>query len=199
MQQDNILELFTTIIAHKDLSMDLNVMENICYKIKKKYESRFISNSLGYQSENIYPHLDWNKELTKTIENFINEKLIKIYSLKKEYEVDNMWININCKYAYNKVHIHPISFFSGVFYIKCPKNCGNLVLHKSSVEESFFKNDKDITEATPINSMLWELEPIENRLIIFPGWLSHSVKQNLNQEDRISISFNTKEKENYDK
>ena len=34
--------------------------------------------------------------------------------------------------------------------------------------------------------------PEEGKLIIFPGWLLHGVKQNLSDEDRIVISGNIK-------
>jgi hypothetical protein len=36
-------------------------------------------------------------------------------------------------------------------------------------------------------------EPLEGRLIMFPGWLPHEVEPNLSEEEdniRISISFN---------
>ena len=38
-----------------------------------------------------------------------------------------MWANINPPGGYNAPHIHPNSLFSGVYYIKAPKNSGNLV------------------------------------------------------------------------
>mgnify|MGYP003680628256 FL=1 len=40
---------------------------------------------------------------------------------------------------------------------------------------------------------LWReihLQPQENRAIIFPAWLWHSVEANKSNENRISVSFN---------
>ena len=40
---------------------------------------------------------------------------------------------------------------------------------------------------------LWRevhIEPIENRAVIFPAWLWHSVEPNKSNDIRISISFN---------
>ena len=38
----------------------------------------------------------------------------------------NMWANINPPGGYNMPHIHPNSHFSGVYYIKAPKDSGNI-------------------------------------------------------------------------
>jgi uncharacterized protein (TIGR02466 family) len=39
-----------------------------------------------------------------------------------------MWANINPPGGYNRPHMHPNSLWSGVYYIKTPKNCGHLKL-----------------------------------------------------------------------
>ncbi len=38
----------------------------------------------------------------------------------------NAWININQKNNSNQVHTHPACILSGVYYIKTPKECGNI-------------------------------------------------------------------------
>jgi uncharacterized protein (TIGR02466 family) len=39
-----------------------------------------------------------------------------------------MWANINPPGGFNRTHIHPNSLWSGVYYVKTPKNCGHLKL-----------------------------------------------------------------------
>ena len=47
------------------------------------------------------------------------------------------------------------------------------------------------TIVSRINSIEWFLPSIENGLYLFPSWLKHYVKPNMNKkEERISISFN---------
>ena len=41
-----------------------------------------------------------------------------------------MWANINPPGGYNKPHLHPNSHFSGVYYIKAPKNSGQIVFNE---------------------------------------------------------------------
>ena len=50
------------------------------------------------------------------------------YGISGELGLGNMWANINPSYSYNKTHTHPNSMWSGVYYIKVPKNSGKLFL-----------------------------------------------------------------------
>ena len=55
------------------------------------------------------------------------KNVIEILVLPK-LGLGNMWANINPTYSYNKTHTHPNSMWSGVYYIKVPKNSGKLFL-----------------------------------------------------------------------
>ena len=46
--------------------------------------------------------------------------------LDSEPVLGNMWANINPPGGMNRAHQHPNSLWSGVYYIKASKNCGNL-------------------------------------------------------------------------
>ena len=53
----------------------------------------------------------------------------------------------------------------------------------------FFSDN--VSKYNSTNSSEWFFKPEENYLILFPGYLKHSVAPNLNKkEKRISISFN---------
>ena len=61
-------------------------------------------------------------------------------------------------------------------------------------KECIYRSKKDKgrikSNTNPLNSCVWEIEPVENRLLIFPSWLEHQVLPNITQKDRISLSFN---------
>ena len=40
------------------------------------------------------------------------------------------------------------------------------------------------------NSSARTLDPINNQLIFFPGWLAHEVTANFSKQKRISMAFN---------
>ena len=60
----------------------------------------------------------------------------------------------------------------------CPDNPGQLV-------------SLNFTEFNKYNSSYHWMPAKENTLYIFPSWLKHKVEPNMNNDERISISFNT--------
>ena len=103
-----------------------------------------------------------------------------------------MWININGKGHYNKLHHHPLSDLSGVFWIKASKNSGNLEFtsphdfvqaNEMSCYTKKYRDDNKIFSSYYFN-------PSAGRVMIFPSFLLHHVLPNNSNEDRISVSFN---------
>ena len=84
--------------------------------------------------------------------------------------------------------------FSGVFYVKCPEDCGNIVLHHPT--ESTHQYDWHGNNFEKLDRYSYGIinpKSIENKMYIFPSWLQHDVTPNLNKtEKRISVAFNLK-------
>jgi uncharacterized protein (TIGR02466 family) len=102
----------------------------------------------------------------------------------------NMWANINPPGGYNRPHTHPNSLWSGVYYVRTPKNSGHLKCEDpKSVAAMTYPRRKE----GQLPSYLWRevhFEPIAGRLIMFPSWLNHCVDPNQSNDIRISVSFN---------
>jgi len=110
--------------------------------------------------------------------------------LEKEPVLGNMWANINYQGGYNKPHIHPNALFSGVYYVKTPINSGQLVC---TDPRPGIQTCMPTRKRVEMPKHLWRdihIQPQENRTIIFPAWLWHSVQPNESNEKRISVSFN---------
>ena len=93
----------------------------------------------------------------------------------------NMWANINPTYSYNKTHTHPNSMWSGVYYIKVPKNSGKLFLEDPRPGP----NTHMPRRVDNLPEQLWRVcayEPVEGRMIFFPSWLPHGVDINMNTD-----------------
>ena len=118
--------------------------------------------------------------------NFVAKNVLKINC---KLSLSNVWININKFKDFNIVHKHPFSKLSGVFYVKIPKNSGDLIF-VNETEIPCFIDHNNITEFNNYNSFKWSIKPEENVLYLFPSWLGHYVNPNLSKEKRISISFN---------
>ena len=102
----------------------------------------------------------------------------------------NMWANINYPGNFNRPHLHPNSLFSGVYWVKTPKNSGTFMIYEPRPgAQCNMPNRKE----GKLPSQLWRevhFEPIAGRCIMFPAWLWHEVKPNESNDVRISVSFN---------
>jgi len=138
------------------------------YTIRKKNKNGVIkSNFGGWHSKDIYVYQDSDvrlQDISNIISNFYSEKILEN---KKNVIVSMIWANINNKGDYNISHSHPHSHYSGVYYVKVPKNSGSL----------YFNNS-------------YEIIPEEGILYMWESHLEHEVGKNKTDEDRISISFN---------
>lgn len=178
----DILSLFSTNVFVLQCALDLTSLEKKCLNHKKFEKSSTISNHGGYQGHNFHSD-EIFQEVFKNIPQAPNKPLKSIAM--------HQWININKKGDSNVIHSHdPYKGFalSGVFYIRAPRNCGNIVFYDprhylTSAPDQEYYNDQ--------NDNYW-IEPKENLLLIFPSWLTHSVDTNQNSIERISISFNIK-------
>ena len=99
-----------------------------------------------------------------------------------------MWTIINKKEALNGRHIHGNSFISAAYYLRAPKNCGNIVFYDPRSAPSF-SHPKSNTPNN-LNATSHSIEPKEGLLVLFPSYLHHSVEPNMSNEERVVISFN---------
>ena len=198
---------FADAIYHKDTEnyteMNTDLVDKILKWRRNDPEGVKISNSLGWQSKSIMQNdKDTWKDLLKKINEFLKEVWTsEQYVENSTLEIQNMWANINYRYAYNRYHEHSNCLWAGIYYVQSPSNCGNTMFHK---EWARYQNiTKPVFQQFPPvhHSYQWDsvfFKPIEGRLILFPSWIGHQVEQNLTDLEgqdgyRISISFNVKQ------
>ena len=199
-------ELFyATPIFFKDLQNSEELNKHLLKHIKswKKRDEKGIvrSNSLGWHSAvDMHHRKEYNplvKELFKMQQEIYEAEG---YHPDTEAICDNMWANVNYKYSHNKNHVHPGAQWSGVYYIKCPPNCGHIWFTDPCGQRHLDMPIMADKKAKPTH--YWRevhYQPVEGRLIMFPGWLTHEVAQNmcnLMGEDgwRVSVSYNFKQR-----
>ena len=128
----------------------------------------------------------------------LHEAQNKIYDeehLDSEPFLGNMWANVNPPGGMNRAHVHPNCLWSGVYYVKAPKNSGHLKIDDPRAAASMcrpkMRERYNHPDTSPIR--LWRehhYEPIAGRCIMFPAWLTHCVDPNDSNDIRISVSFN---------
>jgi Putative 2OG-Fe(II) oxygenase len=102
------------------------------------------------------------------------EKLIKAadeIGALKNFKTEHAWGQIHRPLESTNTHNHGISPYAWVYYVKVPPGSGDLTFW-------FFDRFK------------CSVQPKENHLVVFPGWMNHSVSKNRGDEIRISVSGN---------
>ena len=86
--------------------------------------------------------------------------------------VDNLWGMIYKKSDHANVHDHWPALWSGVYYVKAPKDSGGDLVFPQLKQR---------------------VKPQDGMMIIFDGHTRHGVEEVLGDEERIAVSFNVKE------
>lgn len=173
-------------------------LENLNNKMLKYIKNVQKNNPEGINKSNIlgWHSADFNLE-DEEVKYFIKSIFPKIERVmldmgwdtkKNNIKLTNMWSIINKKSASNSRHIHANSYISAAYYVKAPKNCGDIFFYDPRTA-NVIRNPK-IKESTKLNMQQVNIMPQEGLLVMFPSYLHHSVGANLSDQERIVISFN---------
>jgi uncharacterized protein (TIGR02466 family) len=102
--------------------------------------------------------------------------------------ITQMWMNKNGPGDFNKPHVHPNSFLSGVYYVQTPPQCGNIEFYDPIPGRTMI--GYPVREGGSGSSSSKEFMPEAGMLLVFPSWLQHGVQPNRSSDLRMSISFN---------
>tara|TARA_B100001029_G_C14837075_1_gene326197 strand:- start:45 stop:626 length:582 start_codon:yes stop_codon:yes gene_type:complete len=181
-------QLFPSTVWSTELDLDLDELRREAKDFSLTHPSQNYSNVGGYQA-NCFDY----KPLINSIKN--NAPRCNEIELGDLYIFS--WLNINGQGSYNLRHTHSdgINFLSGTYYVSVPKDSGGIVFHDS--KPPIFYSMADMRYFG--RDQMYRIEPKENMLLYFPGWLEHEVEPNNSNEERISISFNLIRKEDVDR
>ena len=99
------------------------------------------------------------------------------------------WVNIMPEGAAHGLHLHPLAFISGTYYVRTPPRCPGLKFEDPRLDR-FMAAPPRKSGARPVNRSHVVYPAEAGRLILFESWLRHEVAPNPAPAERISISFN---------
>lgn len=184
---------FPTKIYYDNLSASFDTHFNQrCYDLLlsiKKDHRRVVGWNCDTYSTLDVVRLENNNDIMKLIDTckFHVNKFSESYGLSSNIECVDCWGNIAGPGQHQERHIHPMSHFSLIYYVKCPENCGKTLFFSPFSDNMFplptIKNDKD-------NCLSCYYNPIESNILIFRSDMPHMVEFNRSHEDRCTISMN---------
>ena len=118
------------------------------------------------------------------------------YHRSYQLSIGTMWSIINPPGGVNRAHIHPGCLWSGVYYVRAPRNSGRIEFVDPRTQN--LMNPVEYIPDTRRPRSCWtkvQYKPVAGRMLIFPSWLYHSVAPNRSRAkgkdaDRIIVSFN---------
>ena len=184
----SIHNIFEVPIYQVQLDLDIESIQLFCNKHQQKDSGRTISNVGGYQSNDLDLNNTILTSLVEQIQTHSTKFANKLFDEPTTSCIENIWFNVNKYRNTNKCHNHPNQDISGVYYVKTPDECGNIIFNNPAmnIENIWF-------DWSSYNSKNKTLPVSKNTLYLFPSWLNHYVEPNMNKtEERISFSFNTR-------
>ena len=176
------------------------------YKIASKAHQGVSRSNIGGWQFNVTPGMNEAYDhAIQEIENCVNHIANAVFNMDIDMYNTNSWINTNKYGSKNAFHTHPGCLFSGVYYVKVPKNKDpgyiNFVReghHLMELTLSTFAAhyaERHLQNGVSARDQQWlshqTIEPVEGMALIFPSWYGHEVYGSLSdEEDRIAIGMN---------
>ena len=185
--------LFATpvLVQKLDGAAELNaaLAEQILAK-REEHSGLKLSNRGGWQSTHDF--VRWSGDAGRTVITRACELAaahVVRFGAHLQWSVD-AWANVSGPGAFNMPHVHGGTYWAAVYYVRVGEGeGGQLVLHdprmpglRMHAPGVHFKNLGPEIKA--------EIKPEEGLLVLFPGWLSHSVEPWQGSGERISVAMN---------
>ncbi len=127
------------------------------------------------------------KKLTRHVRTFARQLDMDLRG--HSIRLTDLWVNIMPETAAHSLHLHPLSFMSGTYYVVTPKDCPGLKFEDPRLSK-FMAAPPKVSAARRENRPHVTYPAEAGNVILFESWLRHEVPANRVPEERISISFN---------
>ena len=108
---------------------------------------------------------------------------------KRTFHMTDCWVNIMPRQVVHSLHLHPLSFISGTYYLSTPPGCSNIKFEDPRLSK-FMAAPPRLPKHGDENRQFVSYPAETGKVILFESWLRHEVAANQSEEDRVSLSFN---------
>ena len=160
-------------------------LPNLKFTLKQEWSNtHYLTTNFGVEDEPdvIKKHnlTEVDKQISKHVKAYCQNVAQQFVSIPT---VRTSWFSLFQKGNYAHIHKHGFSDISGVYYYRTNGSDGDIFFETPVTEtgcSKFWMN----------HSLTFSIPPEKGLIILFPGWLSHGVRTNTTDNQRISLSFN---------
>jgi uncharacterized protein (TIGR02466 family) len=127
------------------------------------------------------------KKFTRHVRTFA--RLLDLDLRGRTIRLTDLWVNIMPPATAHSLHLHPLSFISGTYYVVTPPGCPGIKFEDPRLDR-FMAAPPRLPGARPRNKVHVTYPAEAGQVILFESWLRHEVAANRVDAERISVSFN---------
>jgi uncharacterized protein (TIGR02466 family) len=128
------------------------------------------------------------KDLIEYVTDQVSQFAVEFGCAPNSAKVTDSWINIAEPGDYQEYHNHAGNHFSAVYYVKAPKDSGDIVFRSFEADTDMFPLPIKVMNYTSFKT--FSFSPEEGLLLIFRSNLRHMVEKNTSNDSRISVAMN---------
>jgi uncharacterized protein (TIGR02466 family) len=130
---------------------------------------------------------DLEKKLTRHVRAFA--RALDMNLRGRTIRLTDLWVNIMPPATSHSLHLHPLSFISGTYYVVTPRGCPGLKFEDPRLDR-FMAAPPKLATARRENQTHITYPAQAGHVLLFESWLRHEVAANRVAAERISVSFN---------
>jgi len=196
---------------HQIFHQSIYICEGVCTDIledleiySKKYQKEYGTSrnqvlyvdsahtTISSKLKHLYPFNFLAEQIKIHVSNYANELGYRISA--DNIHIDNMWFNISNQGDFNFFHAHGDCHFAGVFYVKTnPEN--DIIFVHPQYHNAQIQDPVDYNHLS-YSSMAYKCIP--SYIMVWRNYMIHSTPRQMEEGEKIVISFNTSIKKNYD-
>jgi len=199
-----IKSLFATRLYHARLSefapkVDTDEVMASCFSIADDDEAgQDWSEKNGYPGYTSYASLTdlpWRFPIFKDMVEAL-DKHVAAFAEDLEFDLEgrklvleDIWINILPEGGIHTSHIHPHSVISGTTYVAVPPGAQSIKLEDPRHAMMMAAPNRRADAREELRAFIYP-GPKAGDVLMWESWLRHEVPMNMDEDDRISVSFN---------
>jgi len=107
----------------------------------------------------------------------------------RKLQMTDCWVNMMAGAVTHGLHLHPLSFISGTYYVQVPRGAAAIKFEDPRLDRLMAAPPRR-ADLPPREQLHVSVRPKAGQVVLFESWLRHEVPPGFTRRERISVSFN---------